>query len=109
MFGYPGFNQSPPGRIVLISGRESPDAVKVVGQHHHRVDHKWSPGIDVAKSLLNEINGRFIAEQSSSQRGDYSEKVSAARYERSPILHDPNRNCRVTQGEPSRSDERSII
>ena len=106
MFGYPGFNQSPPGRIVLISRRESPDTVEVVGQHHHRVDRKRALGIDVAKSLPHEINGLLIAEQPLSQRGDDGEKVSAARYERSSILHDPNRNCGMT---PGMSDYASLI
>ena len=106
MFGYPGFNQFPPGRIVLISRRESPDTVEVVGQHHHRVDRKRTLGINVAKSLPHEINGHLIAEQPPSQRGDDSDKVSTARHECSSILHDPNPNCRVT---PGMSDYASLI
>ncbi len=87
MFCYPGFDQSPPGRIVVISGREGPDTVEMVGQDHHCIDHKRAIGVDVAKGLAHELNGPLIAEQRSSSCGDDGEEVSATGYERSSILH----------------------
>ena len=87
MFCYPGFDQSPPGRIVVISRREGPDTVEMVGQDYHCVDHKRVIGVDVVKGLAHELNGPLITEQLSSSCGDDGKEVSAAGYERSSILH----------------------
>ena len=87
MFCYPGFEQSPPGRIVVISWWKGPDTVKMIGQDDHCVDHKRTVDVDVVKGLAYELNGLFIIEQLSSVCGDDGEEVRAAGYKRSSILH----------------------
>jgi len=87
MFCNPGFDQSPPGRIVIISHRKGPDTVEMVGQDDHGVDHKRAIGVDVVKGLAHQLNGLLITEQLSPSCGDDGEEVSAAGYERRSILH----------------------
>lgn len=47
----PCLDQSPAGLVVRIAGRQSPDAVQVLGQDDHRVDFEWMPALDLAKDL----------------------------------------------------------
>jgi len=34
------FDQPPPQREIRIAGRQRPNCMKMIGQHHHGVDHK---------------------------------------------------------------------
>jgi hypothetical protein len=44
-------DQSPAGLVVRVAGRQSPDAVEVIGQDDHRIDFEWILALDLAEDL----------------------------------------------------------
>jgi len=87
MFGEPGFDEPPPGRIILVAFGQPPYAMKMVRQNDSGLDDKRPLLHDVPECLAKDLDGISRGEEFSTVFRCQSEKVETPRNVGSAIAH----------------------
>jgi hypothetical protein len=82
-----GFDKPPPGRKITVTGRQSPEAVDMIGQHHHGIHQERMSRYDRLEYRFQQRHLLRFTQKPTPSVGHYGKKIRSSRRSFPSVLH----------------------